>query len=263
MCNAIISELSSPCRTYVTFSLSRPMPSAVSVKPITTLDVHVLPHDYYVPAHTDETVDRLWQTATSANSRLFDGRILCVSSIAEDSLCCRIIPYRYIWAQRQTPELKSRLKLCPLGVSGFTHSDTHILFGVRNNQVMQYPGYLEAVPSGGVNDAVVAGNGTADFTRQLQEELLEESGISASSLMTVTPMFLLYDEVETTYDICCQVKVSNAALLETAHMPPGDEYEKLLPVAYAELATFINSNSSRIMPTSLMLLQQQKLFALN
>lgn len=239
------------------------MNPSVSVQPINnSFLVRVVSEEYQAPAKVDPLVTEIWKAATAADSKLFDGKIVCVDSVNADSLQCKLIPYRYIWAQRQTPELKSQLRLRPLGVSGLTHNDKYVLFGLRNNQVMQYPGFLETVPSGGVSDSVLAPDGIADYCRQLQNELLEEAGVSATSLLSITPLFLLYDELETTYDICCQIVVDPEALDHLPH-EVDKEYEQLLPVELTQLSKFIAANKSRIMPTSLKFLEQQQLFALN
>jgi hypothetical protein len=132
----------------------------------------------------------------------------------------------------------------PLAVSGICENGVdQVLIGRRLN-VLEYRGYLEFVPSGGIN-GISPGVVTLDYSNQLKEEFVQETGLDIGSISIMKPLGLVKDFKNQVVDICCLIEVdtpSGEVLQSTL------EYEEL---SWIELSAV---ESETFVPTSIALL---------
>lgn len=142
-----------------------------------------------------------WAAARAAGLVLSDEVLLCVESIAGNVIVVRPVSYRtYFEARSRTPE---RFK--PLAVSGYIEENGRLLVGRRPGAVTQYPGRIEAIPSGSIDDA--PSDGRVDPEAALLKELEEEAGL-ATSVAEVGEPLLIRDWKEHTFDLCYRLRLS-------------------------------------------------------
>ena len=90
---------------------------------------------------------------------LFDGEIICYKSHVKKNgkvlIDCYISQYKYYFSQLQKPELN--LEIYPIGVSGvIIDNNNNTIVGLRNN-VTEYKGFYEFVPSGSISSSKIEG----------------------------------------------------------------------------------------------------------
>jgi|GEM_PF-2218761 len=194
-------------------------------------------------------VDRIWEMAISAEgARLFDGKALFVASIEENRIDLFSFPYRFLYAQSQSTELKQAIDLKPIAVCGACLSEGFVLVGKRANTVTQYPGFLELVPSGGLENL----GETLDYKSRLIEELEEETTIKKESILRIDTIGICFDQKESTYDICCTIMLP-AGFSRQPISSPTDEYTQL---SWQNPGALLKQRS--VVPTSLSIIDQLK-----
>lgn len=154
-----------------------------------------------VPPRGEEPEEGVWADEIASGSSLFDAVILCVESIEADVIQVRPVSYRAYFEARNRGGERPR----PLAVSGYIRDDERILIGRRPNDVTQYAGWTEAVPSGGVEH--IAPDGTVDPEAALLAELEEEAGLAKDVRRLGAPL-LIQDRGEDMYDMCYPIELS-------------------------------------------------------
>jgi len=189
-------------------------------------------------------IEKIWEGFKKRKNGVTNGDIFCISPITENKKDSLIIPvyqtkYKNFIAQREGVELG----IFPLGVSGVTIlKNGDFLFAKRKN-VTQYVGYLELVPSGGLNNK--------DYYQVLEQEFTSETGFSSKRIKKIIPLGLILDKAEGVYDICCMIKTDLTK--EDLADFNSEEYEDPVIVKRREVVKFIEKN--KIVPTSYYLIK--------
>jgi len=194
-------------------------------------------------------VDAIWEEERK-HKNLFNGGILCFDSFEVKGNQLFVYAYeseyKFFVAKRKDPALP--YVITPLAVSGIVKSCKGVLFGRRSNQVTQYVGFLELVPSGSVSSENIVHEGV-NFRNQLFQELREESGITPDQITQVQPQCLMIDRKDDVVDIGVVLMVNGAGNNRT------EEYEELFWIDEEKIVEYVIENNSNIVPTSLLLLQ--------
>ncbi len=203
-----------------------------------------------------QVVDGIWKEAADrSQGKLFDGMVTCLSSIEPGKLYVQPVPYRLFYAQRQSAKLRAALDLKALAVSGIIRCHGAVLFGKRSPTVTQYPGYWELVPSGALDAGKPGAEGCLDYKQQILDELKEECAVEPADVVCVSPLALILDVGEATYDICCQIELKKS--------PPdsisNDEYTQIESISDRQLSRFYAEHSGALVPTSAAILKYQGL----
>lgn len=219
-------------------------------------DIEISISEGHFPAIADEEnrrIETIWQSALKQKSLTDESVLYYQSHISQgNKLVVKAFwgSYRFFFARQIDPSLD--IPFVPLAVSGIcVNDDDQVLIGRRRN-VAEYLGYLEFVPSGGINSPP-AGGATLDYRNQLIEEFVEETGLDIGSISFVKPLGLIKDFKNQVVDICCliQVKTSLSTVLQNTL-----EYEELswIKQSAVEAETFV--------PTSIALLDLFKEYKL-
>lgn len=164
------------------------------------------------------------------------GSLLAMQKIEENSLVGKWVPY----------EDRGKHDVCPIAVTGITKYHSKLLVGKRG-KVNSYSGCWELAPSGGI-DSSSSIEGYLDYRQQLIKELEEETGISGSHVLKITPLCLAYDRKIPLIDICMEIIVG------TDILNPNEEYEQLFWITQEEIVSL----QGGWVPLSLKLLDKEK-----
>lgn len=204
-----------------------------------------------IPDWANSEVDRIWSLALDAEGkdcRLFDQEALFVSSIDETRIDLFALPYRFLYSQKRNPELKKALQLRPIAISGACLSEGKLLVGKRACNVTQYPGFLELVPSGGLENL-----GTnLDYKRTLIKEFEEETTLGKESIRRIDTIGICLDQDEVTYDICCTILLPEKLARQQITSPTG-EYSEL---SWHDPEALLGIAPESFVPTSLAIIEQ-------
>lgn len=210
-----------------------------------------------------DIIEWSWNKAViSSNGKLFDGTIL--NFVDVEFLKNRVlvkgnfISYKYFWAQRNVENVN--LNIIPIGVSGIllTHSENidYLVFAQRTEFNLQYQGYYELVPSGGINDQGLVGE--INYYDQLMLELKEEIGLNTNSINEISSLGLLLDTTDKVYDVACLMKTKTCPDELRMLMKTSNEYENIEFIAVDDLHKFVERNKENIVPASIGLIEMFK-----
>lgn len=176
----------------------------------------------------EAAVAEIWSAEQAAAGRPpFDGEVFSVSEATRDRITGCFVPYRYWLAQCRRPDLRGRLGVAPLAVSGLLRCADGVVFG-RRAGTTQAPGLWELVPSGGVDRGALA-DGRISLALQLATELREEIGLDPAGAVIGAAFCLVEDTGTGLRDIGIGIATEldgNAVL--AAHRDRGsDEYDAL------------------------------------
>lgn len=214
------------------------------------------------PAVGEEMVNQIWESVQAENGgRLFNDKLFC---FAEFDICSGAIDIRGVFteyknfiAQRRQPHLNPDIK--PVGVSGITlcteNGVKYAIFARRAESVTEYPGFLELVPSGSINDKFVDTSGVVDYKAQLALELFEETGITGCFVKGVQDFAFIFNSNHSVYDICCELELSIDIDSVLKKISGSGEYQEPLFVPVDELQSYINGDNCSIVPTSRALIE--------
>lgn len=152
-----------------------------------------------VPAKLSAEESAAWDKARSERRGLFDSLMLEVERLEPGALWVRPASYRAFIAARQVGKRRMRA----LAVSGFMTDGKRLVTGRRPRHVTQYPGRVEAVPSGSVDR--VEPDGTVDSRKALLAELEEEAGLVETADAVGAPLVII-DRVENIVDVCHPIR---------------------------------------------------------
>ena len=206
--------------------------------------------------------DDAWRGAIEhAKSPLFDAPILTVAQLTDDSprsidVVGRFVPYRYFYAQREAAGADFGIR--PIAVSGLSvlidQGVAYAIIGRRSDDVTQFPGWLELVPSGGISQRFAGANHDVNYTGQLAAEFTEETGLPASAISSIVAFALVFDAPHRTYDIACRVDVQGAGIdrhaVRAAFARSGEYAAAPEFVPVAELRDFSARHAAELVPTS-------------
>ncbi|MDK2954764.1 MAG: hypothetical protein PWQ57_260 [Desulfovibrionales bacterium] len=204
-------------------------------------------------------IDEIWEMGVAeSQGRLFNGRLLHFVSATPRQGVVDIqgffVDYKAFWANRREPSLA--LDIQPVGVSGLTITqDGWIMLARRSASVTQYPGRLELLPSGGIDDAHLANGGAIDHHAALLQELAEEAGVASRLCDFVQDLALIEDEDEPVVDLCSVIALTIDRRTAASAFPRNAEYEEPLFMRPWELADFAASREPAVVPTTMALLR--------
>jgi hypothetical protein len=165
------------------------------------------------------------------------------------------VDYKYFWAQRNVQGLN--LQITPLGVSGVLiieiSGKKFMVFAKRTTLNLQYQGYYELIPSGGIEDRGIRGK--INYYDYLKDELYEEAGIESDRVKSISTLGLLYDTRDKVYDIGCVIQTDCSEQEVLSLMKRSSEYESVEFVNAKRVKNFIADNKDRIVPSSMGLIE--------
>ncbi|MBZ0270437.1 hypothetical protein K8I61_00255 [bacterium] len=227
--------------------------------PVTSdLVVRARDDDFHFGEETARRIDELWEAERARRPHAFDAPLFTVEAFRDGGVTGRYMRYREYLALREEPELAPGGAVpASLGVSGLLVAGGRVVLARRAKHVWQYPGMLELVPSGVVDAAHRAENGTIDFRAQILDELFEEVGVARDHITAVQPFALVFDSRIGTFDIAIELRTELSAtdIEHFAQTAPHDEYEGIRMVPIEGLNRFVAENRRRIIPLSLAMLK--------
>jgi HAD superfamily hydrolase (TIGR01509 family) len=160
--------------------------------------------------------------------------------------------------QQRSSKINLETKITPIGVSGLVVLQQEaevedVLFATRSSMVTQYPGFLELVPSGGIDSTSLSANSQIDYHAKLLAELLEETGIEGNPAIDIKNLCLIFDPIEAVYDMCCIIEIGISQKSLLANFNKTKEYVTPQLVHLSELSKFLKERSNKLVPTSIAL----------
>lgn len=214
------------------------------------LSMKFIDHEPPIKADQRDRIRELWDSALE-EKRLFNGKITACHTYERKKNSLHIIwyetEYKNFIAQTGAPDLDLRIR--PIGVSGIVIDPRgNVLVGTRRN-VTEYEGFLEFVPSGGI-DGTGLKKDPDYFMEQLVMEFEEETGASRAHIREVQPLCLILDGNHGVYDICCKISLKKD-LADVINTGQTHEYSELQIISARQLQGMIHSNN--FVPTSIVL----------
>lgn len=171
------------------------------------IQLKVVDHKLKIIASQERVVNELWNNELTKR-KLTNNNIVCYRSHVKEKGVLVIegylSQYKYFFAQLKKPELK--LNIQPIGVSGIIIDEEQNTLLARRNNVTEYNGFYELVPSGSIDSTRIKG-GNIDFQEQLMEELEEETNLKKTDISVIVPLCVLLDKNHDVYDICAKIYV--------------------------------------------------------
>lgn len=206
-------------------------------------------------------IEKVWTNKQQQKeNKLFNDKVLNFVRIYKNKhktfVEGNFIDYKCIIADREDPTLK--LELNQIGVSGVIviseNNNNYVVFGIRENNITEYPGYFELVPSGNI-DITTIDDGVIDFKSKLIEEFIEETGLTKENISNLNSLCFVKDCINCVYDVCCLIEIKSQKKDLFESFKKVSEYKKLEIISFSELSAFIRKNYKKIVPTSLAVLE--------
>lgn len=204
-------------------------------------------------------IDAAWNDEIKRRGQhLFNGKILTAVRLHEQGMTCAIAEYRHLIAQMRHPELYAQLSIRPVAVSGLLACADGIVIGKRHDAMTQEAGLWELVPSGGIDANQPLDVHAVDFKTALLNELAEEIGMDADSIVTCQPFCLVEDEITHVIDIGVYLEssLSFAEIMQYHSSVLMKEYNEIQVISLADIDTFIQRHADNMVSVSVILLQQ-------
>lgn len=226
------------------------MTPAVDVIVEGAVEVRLGPPRSPLPSEVEERVEEIWHEERRSRPYLSNGRILCAGIIDGHTLTGQFVDYRLFIARENDADLRRTLSIEPIGVSAavFVAHD-RVVIGRRGDQVTQHPGSWELVPSGGLDEESDA-DGVIDPLATLLRELEEELDVSPGEIASITPIGLLRDNRDGSYDICYEMLLMDA--IDPGRLG-GHEYSEYRVVPVEEALAVLEAEPA--VPVSRVLLE--------
>lgn len=197
-------------------------------------------------------VEAIWHREQELRKeKLFNGKVLSLLSYDETQLTASFVDYKLMVAYLRDPQLRQKLGIRPLSLSGVAHTDQAILIGKRSSLVSQYPGWYELAPSGGI-DPIAAKGEFIDIKKQALIELEEETGIRAIHVVNVKPYALVLEKDSGIMEVCVDILIKSSRVGETLESTP--EYADLFWIPFTDIQGFIQKHERNTIPLSIHLL---------
>jgi hypothetical protein len=215
-------------------------------------------------AKNRDVIGEIWRKAQEERGgKLFNGTLPNFVSLNQEREKVEIhgyfIEYKQFLAQRRRPDLKLGIK--PIGVSGIIILDDKgsecVVFAKRSDNITEYPGFLELVPSGSIDKECVGANGVVDYQSKLLSEFIEETGLSKEYVKKISGFAFVFDVGHNVYDICCKILLGASKEI-IAQRFQSNEYNAPVFVATNDLDSFVKANVDSIVPTSMAIIEAYK-----
>ena len=239
----ILKNLQTASGTYGAFPFTQDMQAL----PLQSPQLTITQSEYRWTEKDKRIVSDIW---AGKPEYVFDDDVLCFSgqshSQAGLAIEAKRVPYRYIYAQCQGAALSSRLY--PLAVSGMIiDKQNHVLFALRD-QVTQYAGYKELVPSGGLPA------NTSCPLEQLLIELEEETDIPQNALLETCYVGVFFDSAQGVFDCVFQLVVEDVCQYTAQNPSFKHQHSEYRHYAHVHLDQ-IGQSEHPWVPTSLAVLR--------
>ncbi|MBI2256399.1 MAG: UDP-2,4-diacetamido-2,4,6-trideoxy-beta-L-altropyranose hydrolase [Proteobacteria bacterium] len=211
-----------------------------------------------IPEKIDALSHDIWREEVQRRgTHLFDGEIVSVASIDANRIVGRRADYRWLLAQSKDNSFFKWSQVRPLAVTGLLFCREGVIIGHRSKSVYQFPGLGELAPSGSVDLSTLDSSGNVSLKQQLMQELREEIGIDAGSVIEVEPLAIVSDRESQVFDVCFTVRTSlRWTEIQAIFGHSGSaEYDRLELLPIADIPRFLQANQSTITPLTLALLQ--------
>ncbi len=209
-------------------------------------------------------LDRQIQSIWDAEQRrkkgvLFNGRRFSVSRIGGKRIEGFFVDYRLVIAQRIRPDLFGRLGVRPLAVSGLLSCRDGLVFGRRSAMMTQDANRWELAGSGGIDPFAATDDGGIDLTRQLFDEIREETGIDGGHLYNPIPFCMIEDPDSHVIDIAIALStaLNGAAVVKKFLENDKEEYVALEIVDCSEIPNFLKTHQGNVSEVSMILLRER------
>src|SRR4030095_2256068 len=226
------------------------------------ISLRCLNKDLFHPAVDKEMlpyIDRVWGDALhKSGSKLFDGSLFNFESftVEKDTMVVNgsFINYKYFWVQKNK---NLDLNITPLGISGMLLIEINkkyvVAFAKRTSVNLQYPGYFELIPSGGIDDR--GGREEINYHDILKDELHEEAGIDRTMINSISTLGLIFDLRDKVYDIACVIRSRVTKKEIEVFIQNSSEYEDVRLVNIYDIQNFLETNRGCVVPTSICILE--------
>jgi hypothetical protein len=198
-------------------------------------------------------VEKLWSEAQSERSgALYNGLIFNVTDFAWPLIRGHFIDYKIFIAAQRRPDLFSKQRVRPLGVTGVSRCGDGIILGRRSDLVTQDRGLWELVPSGGLDVSSREVDGSINITGQFVQEFNEETGLLSEMISEIRPSHVVEDMSTHVFDIIATLDL-NASSEDTERLlsrTRTDEYQEFKVLKPHDIAAFLEARPDQIAPLS-------------
>ncbi|MEK6646851.1 MAG: hypothetical protein AABY84_09295 [Candidatus Firestonebacteria bacterium] len=208
-----------------------------------------------------DVIEEIWRKAQEERGgKLFNGTLPNFVRVNREreriEILGHFIEYKQFLAQRKRPDLKLGIK--PIGVSGIIiledKASEYVVFAKRADNITEYPGFLELVPSGSIDKECAGSNGVVDYQSKLLSEFIEETGLSKEYVKEISGFAFVLDIGHNVYDICCEILLKANKEMVTQSFC-SKEYNAPVFVAMSDLDSFVKANVDSIVPTSMAIIE--------
>ena len=209
-----------------------------------------------------DAIEEIWRKAQEEKrGQLFNGTLPNFIRVVNRErerieIISHFIEYKQFLAQRKEPALKLGIK--PIGVSGIIiledKGNKWVVFAKRADNITEYPGFLELVPSGSIDKECADAKGVVDYRSKLLSEFGEETGLSKEYVKRISGFAFVLDINHNVYEICCEILLETEKEL-VAQKFSSKEYNAPVFIATNNLDNFVKSNVDSIVPTSMALIE--------
>ena len=201
-------------------------------------------------------IEELWAAEKARRgSNLYDAPIMSFERRNGSRITGRFLQYKELMAVRRDPEILPGREVLTIGVNGLIVAGGRAVFAQRARHVTGYPGFYEAIPSGGVDKTFLAG-GQVDYRAHLAKELLEETGVGSAHIRSMETFAFILDRDDRAYDICVEIKTNLDAgsFSDLVRSSGQHEYDHFEYVPLYDLNHFVTDFRARILPTTIAIL---------
>jgi 8-oxo-dGTP pyrophosphatase MutT (NUDIX family) len=199
------------------------------------------------PPDLEPVIQRLWEEERSVRPSIVNGSIVCFRAIDADRIDACLAEYRLFVARERDQDVRGRLELRAIGVSGIVVLPSgEVMVARRSADVTEYPGAWELAPSGSVPASMVAEDGRVDTLAALLMELEEETGIDRRGVASTKALGLVWDSSQDGFDVCYELRLADG-MLPSAFS--GTEYRDLQALTAPEAARLFKTTDQAV-PTS-------------
>jgi HAD superfamily hydrolase (TIGR01509 family) len=205
---------------------------------------------HFYPKDLEQEVDKIWEEEQKKKKH-FNGWFFQYKQVKGNELEGFFNRYKYALAQQIKPELFEKHQIIPVAASGIVRAGKSLLLGRRSQQVNQYAGCLELVPSGSLDRNALEGDLLNAF-KQLAQELKEETGLEEKEILHSHTGVALYDHQRGLVEIILELLVHEECLNRRL---VSSEYSHFEWISMAEINEFIAKHKEECVPLSLSLLK--------
>lgn len=191
--------------------------------------------EFFLTQAETNTIDSIWR-AECKKRALFDGAILCFQELNKNVLVTFTCSYKYLIASQKNASLRKKLLLKPIGITALTIFGKELIVAKRSSSVSTYRNFIETVPSGSLIPS-------KSVTKQLLDELCEETGIEKRFTRSTTRLGLFYSPRSRIYDLGYLITLSKKLPLKRS-----DEHTSIEWISFDSWKSLLNAK--RVTPVS-------------